>query len=102
MDQEVVEIEQTAPFIIITGDPGCENSQIFVCCENDIFMESKTIRDALLDLLATYFAFDITYPKNIIGILIFLQHFVLGLEDQQVVPSTTSKLIGNLNKLKKD
>ena len=102
LDKEVAEIEQTAPFILITGDPGCENSQIFICCENDILMESKTIRDALLDLLAAYFTFDIAYPKGISGILIFLQHFVLGLEDQQVIPSMTSKLISNLSKLKTD
>ena len=84
---------------MITGNPGCENSQIFVCCENDIFMESNTIQDGLIDLFATYFTFDITYPKGVSGILLFLQHFVLGLKDQQTIPSSTSKLIANLSKL---
>ena len=102
LDQEVAEVEQTAPFLLITGKAGSENSQIFICCENDILNESKTIRDAILELLATYFVFDIVYPKGISGIMIFLQHYVLGLQDQQVVSSTTSKLISNLNKLNRD
>ena len=60
------------------------------------------IQDGLIDLFATYFTFDITYPKGVNGILLFLQHYVLGLKDQQVVPSSTSKLIANLSKLTND
>ena len=71
-DQEVAGVEQTTPFLLITGDAGLENSQIFICCENDILMESKTIRDAMLELLATYFAFEIVYPKGVSGILIII------------------------------
>ena len=62
-------------------------------------MESKSIKDSLLDLMAAYFAFDIAYPKFINAILVFFQHFVIGLRDQQPIPSTVSKLAGNLQKL---
>ena len=99
MDREVAGVEQTAPFLLITGNAGLENSQIFICCENDILMEPKTVRDAILELLATYFVFDIVYPRGVCGILVFLQHYVMGLQDEQVVPVTTSKLVSNLNKL---
>lgn len=26
---------------LITGNPVCENSQVFICCENDIFMDPR-------------------------------------------------------------
>ena len=74
VDQEVAGVEQTTPFLLITGDAGLDKSQLFICCENDILMESKTIQDAMLELLATYFTFDIMYPKCVSGILIFHQH----------------------------
>ena len=38
LDQEVAGVEQTAPFLLITGNAGSENSQIFICCENDILI----------------------------------------------------------------
>ena len=47
-------------------------------------MESKTIRGAMLELLATFFMFDM-YPKGVSGgvsgILIFLQHNVLRITE---------------------
>jgi len=97
---EISDVTQSEPFLLVTGISGTDTSQVFVCCERNMFMESKSMKDSLLDLIATYFVFDITYPKYVNAILIFLQHFVMDLPDKQPVPSTTSKLIGNLQKLK--
>ena len=99
LDGEISDISQSEPFLLVTDIPGTDSSQVFVCCERRIFLESKSMSDSLLDLIATYFVFDIAYPKYINAILIFLQHFVMDLPDKQPVPSTTSKLIGNLQKL---
>ena len=92
-------MEQSEPFIVVTSKPGTETSQIFVCCERQIYLESKSMRDALLDMMATYFVFNIAYPKGLHGILIFLQHNVFNLVDQQTVPSVVKTLVGNLLKL---
>lgn len=59
----MAEVEQSEPFLTITGIPGSETCQAFVCCEGSTLIESKSIKDALLDLIATYFACDIAYPK---------------------------------------
>ena len=57
------------------------------------------MRDAIIDLMATYYVFDIAYPKTISAIMLFSQHSVFKLLDKQVLPGTTSKLDSNLSKL---
>ena len=53
----------------------------------------------MIDLVATYFVFDITYPKPVNAILLFFQHYIFQLVDDQPVPGTTIKLVENLQKL---
>ena len=98
MDSELSEVMQSEPFLLVTGESGTDNSQVFVCCEGQLYIESKSVKDALLDLILTYFVFDIMYPKPLRNILIFLQHFVLDLPDQQSVSSAVSTLVANLEK----
>lgn len=43
LEHEVSVIEQSAPFILITGVPaGDENCQFFVCCEQAVYLESDS------------------------------------------------------------
>ena len=99
VDSEISEVTQSEPFLLITGEAGTENCQIFICCEGQLYTESKSIKDALLDLLSTYFVFDIVYPKNLRNVLLFIQHFVFDLPDEQPVSSSLSTFITNLRKL---
>lgn len=96
MDSELSEITQSEPLLLVTSEPGTESSQVFVCCEGEIYIESKSVKDALLDLISTYFVYGIVYPKPLRNILIFLQHFVFDFLNEQSVPSAVSTLIGNL------
>jgi len=84
----------------MTGIAGEINFQVFVCAEQAVLLESKTVQDALIDLLATYFVFDISYPKCLSAILLFIQHHVFKIKDGQNVPSATSLLVRNLQKFK--
>jgi len=95
---EVNEIQQTSPFITIIGVPGDENCQFFICGEKDVLLESKTLKDAIIDLISFYFTFDVVYPKYLNAILLFFQHYVFQLTDNQVVPMQVTKLVGNLKK----
>ena len=99
MKQEVQGISHSAPYIVITGIPEEDNTQFFVCSEQRLLLESDTLRDAMLDMIAAYFVFDISYPKSTSPALIFIQHKVLGLQDDQPVPLAAAKLIGNFNML---
>ena len=99
IDGELSEVLQSEPYLLVTSEPGTESSQVFICCEGQVYIESKSVKDALLDLISTYFVFDIVYPKTLRNILLFLQHFVYDLPDQQHISSTLSTLVGNLQKL---
>lgn len=99
MEKEISEIHQSAPYLVITGLLDSENCQFFVCSEQNIVLESKSVQDAIIDLMATYFVFDVVYPKPLNTILVFLQHYVFELKDDQPEPVATVKLIGSLQKV---
>ena len=99
IDSEVSSVTQSESFLLLTGQPGTENCQVFICCEAELYIESKSIKDALIDLILTYFVFDIVYPKNFRNVLLFIQHFVFDLPDQQPVSSALSTFVTNLQKL---
>lgn len=99
IDEAVSKVQQSAPYLVITGIPGDMNCQVFVGCEQEIFFECNSVKDSIIDLIGTYFVFNITYPKYLISIFLFFQHFVFNLKDKQAVPMTTVNLIRNLQKL---
>ena len=82
----MAEIDQSAPILVFTGQAGDETAQFYVCCEQGMLLEAKTVKDAIIDLTAAYYVFDITYPKGVDGILLFFQHFVFGLKRQTSCP----------------
>ena len=65
VDQEILGLDQSEPFILVTGEPGTQTSQFFICCESEVLWESKSLRDSMIDLMSSYFIFDISYPKTI-------------------------------------
>lgn len=99
LESEIRNIEQKAPYLVITGRPGTENSQYFIACEKVVHCDCKSLKDALLDLVVTYYVYDISYPKPLSAFFVFLQHFVFGMKDRQHVPLSASKLWQNLSKL---
>ena len=66
-----------------------------IACEGIIFNESKSFKDSLIDLMAAYHVFNIAYPKPLAPSLIFFQHYVFGLKDEQEVPIATAKLVNS-------
>ena len=99
VDEAVSTVEQSAPYLVITGTPGSINCQVFIGCEQEIFFESNSIRDSIIDVIGTYYVFNISYPKYLNSIFLFIQHFVFNLKDKQPVPITASNLVRNLQKL---
>ena len=72
VDMEVCEIAQSAPYIIQTRRAGSENAQLFIACERQIVCESKSLLDTVIDLIACYYVFDISYPEGVQSVLVFL------------------------------
>lgn len=96
VDAEISSIQQSAPFIATVGNPDESNFQVFVCTEQEVLLESKSLQDSLIDLISTYFVFDISYPKSLAAVFLFFQHYVFNLKDKQTIPNATSVLVRNL------
>jgi len=80
---------------VIVGTPGC-SCQVHVCAEGAIFIQSKSlIRDAIIDLFAAYFVFNICYPKYLDAILLFFQHYIFNLTFAKLNSETLGKLAEN-------
>lgn len=99
IDREVSKVSQAEPFIAVTGRAGEENAQFYVICEKSVLLECKTLCDALIDQIASYYVFDIAYPKSVAGVMLFFQHHVFSLKDKQQPRALTClcKLIQNIH-----
>ena len=94
--------KQSEPYIVVAGKPGMDNAQFFIACEQSILFESKGLRDAFVDLIATYYIFNIAYPKSVCGVMLFFQHFVFNFKDKQKQPTCLTKLYQNLCTLEEE
>jgi len=48
VDSKVPKVAQSESFLLITGEPGMESCQVFICCEGQLYTDSKSIKDASL------------------------------------------------------
>ena len=80
------------------GDIGKENTQYFISYEA-ILIESMRYVEAVAKLIVTFYVYDISYPKGLMPLYIFLQHYVMGMKDEQAVTNTMIMLVSNLKKI---
>jgi hypothetical protein len=67
--------------LVCLGTPE-DIQQVFVAGEGKCFFEtSKNLLEALVDLVITYYVFDVCYPDAMAGIFYFLQEVSLGIKD---------------------
>ena len=52
----------------------------------------ENLKNALVNIMCYYYVLDLSYPKVMYAILIFLQHFVLGVTDSGYIPTSVIKL----------
>ena len=82
------------PHIVATESD--ENVEYDIFIESECLVTVNSVADVLANLICSYFAFNIAYPKTLYPILIFLQHFVLGIKDSQKIPPYVSSLCSSL------
>ena len=87
------------PYIVFTGNPGCDNSQFFVSYDRIFICECQSLQDAFIDLIATYQVFNVTYPQALAGILLFFQHIIFEMRDKQPYPVILFKFVNKIQKL---
>ena len=57
---------------------------------------TENLRDALIDIICYYYVLDISYPKVMYALVIFIQHFVFGITDTGIVPPSVINLCSRL------
>ena len=89
------------PHILVVGEAGASDAHYFVANDSETLMESQSMPDAILDLVAVYHVFEVPYPKQQEAVLIFLEHFVFGLNlrPNSSIPIITANFVTNLNRV---
>ena len=80
-------MDQGVPFLIVLKSQEAE--QFFVVIEKQMMTDSGSVACAIVDLIATYFTFDV-YPQSLYPLLIFIQHYMGG----WIVPKVAVVAIG--------
>lgn len=88
-------ISQPEPYILL--EMGSGSFQLFIITEQKIFRESTSFIDAVKDLFAVYYVFDIAYPKPLYPVLLFLQRYVLNIKDSQLIPPSVTRLLSSFD-----
>ncbi|KAL5479779.1 hypothetical protein EMCRGX_G023353 [Ephydatia muelleri] len=74
-------------------------SQIFIVTEQEILVEMSTCWEAIKSLYGAYFAFNIEYPKSSLAFLTFGQFYILGIQDNQKIPTLAVCVKSTLDQL---
>ncbi len=96
------EVGQVVPCVVFTSDPGSIEARYFIQYDQMAMCECSSLRDAFLDLIAAYHVFHIAYPKVLQAVLLFFQHEVFEVRDDQPRPMNLFTLVSNLHKLRND
>ena len=91
------QLAQNEPYIgIVVSDASLE---YIIVAERIPIAHTKYILSAMVSIIAASFSFNVEYPQGLKPLLIFVQHFILGIKDSQAVPNAAGKLYSALDKL---
>ena len=80
----------------MANDDHDETCHFQIIVERALFIECEDIQNSLLDLIACYFVFNISYPNCFYNVF---QHFILGIRDTQNIPRSVTTLYSSICKL---
>ena len=96
LDETAMTVTDNHPYLgVVVGDASIE---AYLVVERHV-LDKVDASSCLVGLIAAYFAFNMTYPKSLYAVLIFIQHFLLNIRDKQTVPVSVTKLMSSLDKL---
>ena len=88
------------PFIAVVE--GINSMQFFLVVERVVTSSTSCFLDAMWGMMSLYFTFDISYPKPLQSLLIFVQHLVMSFIDKQKVPPAATRVYSSLQTLPED
>ena len=87
--------------VIFTRQHDLKEAQGFIIAEKQILFEidSFTLSDGLVSLIAAYYAFYVSYPKSspATGVLLFIQEVLL--EQPDITVKKTTKYVALINSI---
>ena len=95
IEEETEKLGRKEPYILLSESD--ETTKYHIIVENTCMVTTHTLPDALVNIICTYFIFDMAYPKQMYPLLIFLQHFVFNLKDRQKVPTSVTALCSSIS-----
>ena len=89
----------THPYVAAFGKSTNHLSDPVVVIEKRNIIHTETLASALHFAFASYYVFDIKFPKNIKGLLVFLEQIVYKLKPTATVNTTATIVIDSIMKL---
>jgi len=96
LEQDVLDFPTNHPYIaVVIGN----TFQCFITAEYFALCKAKSFSDAIYDLIAAYYLFNIAYPKPIDPILTYIQKLVLNVNDPVKIPTVFVKIAAAIDKM---
>ena len=80
----------------ILAAPTSDTEQYHLIVDNNFMFTVESLPSALVDIVCFYYVLDISYPKQMYPLFIFIQHFIFGLTNSGRVPSSVINLCSKL------
>lgn len=80
-----MDIAQAAATATVAPCIGIKSDEFFIITEKQVLCESENFATALVDMIAAYFTFNMSYPDSLYPLLLFIQHYILDIKDSQTV-----------------
>ena len=64
-----------------------------------VVVESCDMATALLDIMTVYFVFNTDLPKSLYTLLIFIQHYIFNIKDEQHEPNAIAVRLTGLEQV---
>ena len=84
IDDLLKDLQPSPKIIVLEGDG---SYQFLIVAEKEDITESCDFQTAIVDIIAVYFTFNMAYPNQLYPVLLFLQHNILDIIDEQKVPN---------------
>ena len=96
LDDAVMSLTDNHPYIAMVI--GGSSAQLFLVAERCVLeaIEESTV---FVGSIAAYYAFNMAYPKPILSVLLFIQHYLLVVKDKQPAPIALTKFLSSLDKI---
>ena len=92
VDSTVYKIDQSEAYILGTLSPGNEGRLFHIIVDSMFMFTCENLKNALVNIMCYYYVLDLSYPKVMYALLIFIQHFIFGVTDTGRVPTSVINL----------